>query len=523
MLDSEYDIFNAVKITEYLSNFKGILFENKKYWVMYLILILMLSLSLFKIYNYQHPKMEIIIIGIVAILGIFFIVDFIKNGKKEAHKTAFRIILIFGLICCLVSPIASISDEGEHLVRAEITSQGVLFPEYVNGSFKTIESMSFFSDAIDQTVFQTNHDTDRINYNAMGYPSAFQQNPFFGYLPQAIGILFAKLLDLNVIWIMWLARFFNAFVYAALVSYAVKKTPFFKIPLIAIACLPICLYQACSASIDCLITSLGILAISYFFDMCTNKFGKRDLLIFFGLCLLTGLCKLPYLGLIFLIFFIPSENFKDSDRQTIFYSYCIIGLFASVCIGFLWSHFYAVPALAHSWRQTYIINNNVNITAQLNFILSHPSDFLLSFFNKIPESINPLFSTLFDFNAHSKGGSYNGSVFVSMLLTLFLGFIFFGYPIEEKLNLKNRIGALFTFIGIYAGTYITMLLTWSPVGELTYSGVNTRYFLPLFWLLPFICNINSNAIKNNDVDKYIMVMAIFFASATIITLGIVNY
>jgi uncharacterized membrane protein len=94
--------------------------------------------------------------------------------------------------------------------------------------------------------------------------SAFEQNPFYGYLPQAIGIFIAKLLDLNVVWMLWLARLANLICYAGIVSFAIKKTPCLKMPLIAIACIPVTLYHASSTSIDALIFALGILAIAYF-------------------------------------------------------------------------------------------------------------------------------------------------------------------------------------------------------------------------------------------------------------------
>ena len=41
-------------------------------------------------------------------------------------------VILFGLMCVFLSPIGSVSDEVEHFTRAEITSQGVLFPEYIS-------------------------------------------------------------------------------------------------------------------------------------------------------------------------------------------------------------------------------------------------------------------------------------------------------------------------------------------------------------------------------------------------------
>ena len=100
--------------------------------------------------------------------------------------------------------------------------------------------------------------------------------PIYGYLPQAIGILIAKLLDLNVIWILWLGRICNLICYAGLVSYAIKKANCLKIPLLAVACIPISIYQAAFISIDSLIIGLGILVVAYFIEFCTSKENSID-------------------------------------------------------------------------------------------------------------------------------------------------------------------------------------------------------------------------------------------------------
>ena len=183
--------------------------------------------------------------------------------------------LLFGLICAFVIPIDSVSDEYEHLSRAEITSRGILFPEYVNGSFESISSMSnFYDNANGKTIFEVNGDTAKINSSLAHVGSAFEQNPFYGYIFSTIGILLAKLLDLNVIWLLWLGRIFNVVMYAGLISLAIKKSPIFKIQLFAIACLPVCLFQAFSVSIDSFVAGLGILTMAYFFNMFVNKFSK---------------------------------------------------------------------------------------------------------------------------------------------------------------------------------------------------------------------------------------------------------
>ena len=486
-------------------SFKDNLLKSKKYWILYLFLISLASFSMMSIENYSHPKMEIIVFILLSLLGVLIICNFHGNNKN-LYKTAFIVLFIFGIITSVVVPIDSVSDEGEHLIRAELTSRGVLFPEYVNGSYESIASITdFFSSSIDKTVFEVNGDTDKINYNMTHASSAFEQNPFYGYIFSALGIFCAKLLDLNVIWILWLARIFNSLCYSILITYAIKKTPILKMPLFFVSCLPVCLFQAFSVSIDSLLTGLGILTIAFFMHMYKCGFGKKEILIFSVLSLLTGLCKLPYLALILLLFFLPKENFKQKN----YYIYCLMGLFGVGLIGVLWSKFYATPVLLHSWRATYIVENNVNISNQIQFLLSHPLD-LLNVGANIINSFNYIFNGLFSFYSYTiEGGLYNASGFLSLAILIAFIVICVIYPSEVKIRLKYRFAALLTFLVIYFGTFIVQLLSWTSVGSLNITGVHTRYFLPLFAFLPFIFSLNKDN-GNKKYDGYIFVLIIVF-------------
>lgn len=353
---------------------------------------------------------------------------------------------MFGLITAFVIPIDTVSDEYEHFTRAEMTSRGVLFPEYVDGSYETISSLpNFYQNSVDKTVFEVSGDTAKINYTLAKTDSAFEQNPFYGYIFSAIGIGIAKLLDLNVIWMLWLGRIINVVMYAGLVSLAIKKSPILKIQLFAIACLPVCLFQAFSVSIDSFIAGLGIFAIAYFCRMYVDKFDRKDVLIFAGLCLLVGLCKLPYLALILLLLFLPKDNFNEKN----YYVYCILSIVALSVIAILWSRFYATPALAHSWRGEFFIQNNVSISGQLSYISSNPQNFIVEIFHLF-NSIPYIFTGFFNFYSYTiENGEYCASPFISILLTFFLVFISL-YPSDKEINLKSRIGVLLTFIVIYA-------------------------------------------------------------------------
>ena len=492
--------------------------KSKNFLIIYMVFITITFLSTLSYKNIAHPKFELVLFFIVLIIGILCInYYFNHNSSKELYKFAFVAILLFGIMCALIVPISDVSDEPEHFTRAEITSQGVLIPHWTgyelgvdrlynltegefsnehnkNAGFASIASMDFFYKNRECTVFDTSHDQDKINYSTTIFKSAFEQNPFYGYLPQAVGIFIAKLFDLNVIWMLWLGRICNLICYAGLVSYAIKKVNCFKIPLLAVACIPITIYQAASMSIDSLIFGLGILLVAYFINLCTSKdnsIHEKQIIVFSILCLLMGLCKLPYLAFVFLLLFVPKEKYNNKNMFFVIFS-CI---FLVAFVGVLYSS-YSTPTLMHSWRSMY---NYVNSTQQLNFLLTNHF-FIFDFLHQIFTSeLSFLANGLFNFYNGTLGIHYDDHYYlITMVLQAFLTIILFTYPENVKFNFKTRFGALFVVLLIYIGTCFVQLLTWAYVGEIN-LGISIRYFIPLMAMLPVIFKINY---KYDDIQKF---------------------
>ncbi len=503
------------KIKDKLDIFGDNLYKSKKYWLIYLAIVAVISLTLLTIDNYRHPKMEIITIILVSLLGVFAITFYsYHNDDKQLYKTAFIVILIFGILCSLLNPIMIVLDETEHSVRSEITSQGIIIPEYKNNSFETIQSIhdiKLYKDenipVLNGTVFTNNYDDKPINYSKFNDNSAFAQNPFYGYLPQAIGMFVAKLLDLNAIWLLWLGRIFNLICYAALVSYAIKKSPVLKMPLLVVSCIPLCIYQAASLSIDSLINGLSILLIAFFLDMYKSpkeSITKKDIIIFAIIGLLLGLCKWTSFLLVFLVLCVPKSNFKDKN-----YYYGILSIFILGIIGILWAKFYMVPGLNCSYRVEYAIARNINSTAQIEYLLSHNTDAIITLLSMFKYVQNDLLSVTYLY--------YFNYPFLNLYL-LFLGSIVFLYPIS-KFSLKSKIGVLLILISNFVAVHVIELLSWTPVGQISdILGAQPRYFLPLFALFPIVFGINHIESEKIEFDNYIVILVISFLASLIIAI-----
>ena len=526
-----------------LDEYKDTLLSSKKYCMLYLVLIAVAFISMVRPEDVLHPAFELATFAFVAVLGTFCICYALRHSSdEELYKTAFVIIVCFGLICSLLVPICGVSDEKEHFVRAEITSQGVIFPHWngeemgvtslynqTKGSledrynegvgYETIHSANVLTGERNKNVFEAQHDTDKLNYTPEIYDSAFEQNPFFGYLPQAMGILVAKILDLNIIWMLWLGRMFNLLCFAGLVSYAVKKTPYLKIPLIVVACIPITIYQAASASIDSLLFGLGILVVAYFIYMYKSEessIESYEIIIFTILCLLLGLCKLTYLAFIFLLLLVPRQNFKTGRNVNLIILLCIA---AVALIGIAWSH-QVTPTLAHSWRSKY---QPVNSTLQINYLLNHPGHSLNVFSRFLNEELVTLTGQYFNFFNSKVLPHYSDRYYlINTAFQVFLTVVLIAYPNNVKFDLKARFGAGFIILLVYFGTCIVQLLSFAKVGGHG-LGISLRYYIPLLALIPIVFQINYGNAENRQFDKYALMISIAFMASMILSFAIKYY
>ena len=490
--------------------------ENRKYLLIYFVLVFILTLSIASLDNYLHPKLEIIVFLLTIFSGVFSILYY-KLHDSELHKVAFVIIICFGLVCAFITPIAMAPDEHEHFIRSEMTSNGVIVPEpqFENSTFIGFNTPKSVADLVcdyGNTAFNLSAAGSEIDYSNAVFRSAFMQNPFFGYLAQALGIAIAKLLDLSVIWMLWLGRCMNLILYALLISLAVKKASVLKIPIIALACLPLAIFQAASLSIDVVINGLGFLAFGYFLNMLKSKENTLDLKnigLFSLIVLLLALCKLPYLAFIFLLFIVPCDKFKTP------YYYNIVAFLTVAILVVLWARFYAMPNYMFSYRADHFLENNVSMQSQLGYLSTHLKSTAVTFanvFNYIGVIIPWFF--LFSFPPFS----YESEL-LTVIGIMFMGAVIFLYPSKDKLTYRTRIGLLIIMLIVFYGTFTIQLLTWSSVGVLYGVDLQARYFIPLLALAPFVFGLNNSRPSDKKIDLMIIIVSgVLLSAFNILTL-----
>lgn len=438
-------------------------------------------------------------------LGIVLICYF-NLGKHDLYKTAFVVILIFGLCSVFLTPINDVSDEYEHLARAEIVSNGEISTHYIDSlGFKSIESIDELGNESNHNLFNTNLWNSKINYSQYYSDCAFAQNPFYAYLAPAFGILLAKVLDLSTIWMLYLGRIANLLLYASVVSIAIKKSPVFKGPLLIASIIPLAIFQAGSVSSDCFFNAFAILSIAYFFVLYkSDSIRYKDLGIFYTSIVLCGLLKQPYLALSLLIFIVPRTNFKDKKQEIISKT----AILAVLVIGVVWSS-YATSQLKYSWRENHFIQYHVNSSQQLDFMLSNPEFDVYYIFNVLSQ-VPEIFIRFFEFSVSEY--SYTSQIMADFYFAYIIIISLF-YPLKESLAKMKRLKIAVVTAVVYYGIFLVQYLTWIPVKSIYVNlGVSGRYFIPLLIFLPLIFNVSSKV----NVDKKMFVKLAFSVAVSFI-------
>ena len=239
--------------------------------------------------RHQTIVCGVVIIAFVLVIALYCFV------KIKFHQWVFIFLIIAGGLSLLIQPILNIPDEYVHLARAEMISEGRVFVNPEETEFPTIQSVKDLTHFSKTSYTKTDLKGKEINYNRTTISHIAGANLSFLYFPQTIGILLAKILHLNVIWMLWLGRFFNLLVYCILISVAIKLADKWSFVLFYMASLPISIQQAASFSPDVLINGLSILLIAYFIHLYCKEdksITKKELLYFGVISVLVSLAKI---------------------------------------------------------------------------------------------------------------------------------------------------------------------------------------------------------------------------------------
>lgn len=238
------------------------------------------------------------------------------------------IALPWGLIQVFLMPPLQTPDEPAHFYRAWAVSNLQLACDSSNqisvpNNVKELENIFDI-----QKIARRLYSSSIINNNLIGididkqtqnvYSAECPYNPE-GYLPQAIGIDFARLLHFPPLGIFYFSRLFNLLLTLLLIFYAIKITPIGKTLFIMLSMLPMSIHQFASLSNDALnIGGLFLFTSIILYYSQQKKLSNNSLiLISIGSLILTQI-KPGYFVFLALILLLKPLQFKKIKSYIIF-------------------------------------------------------------------------------------------------------------------------------------------------------------------------------------------------------------
>ena len=453
-------------------------------------------------------------------------------------KNSFRIeniylilALLFGTLFIFLIPPFQSPDEDSHFKKAYMVSKGHFYgvesnkkignyipnnmQDYINDKLTFMGNRdmkySYSLYALDTQTLTVSSDKSFNNYSTVGI------NPII-YLIPALGIIIAKIfsvflgLSFTISNLLYCGRLLSLISYSLIVFYAIRISPKFKKSMMALALMPMTLTLFSTITYDSLIISCSFLlfgiTMKYVHDDKLQKISQRDLVLLTSILFVFITLKYIYIFNFLVLLLIPKSKFIFS-KEDMFkkYGICLLGL---VLVYF----FTNLP--------NYLLKSPVDpVTAKLtlaqrNFVLAHPFEYLEIFFNEV---FNGRFFYLSSFVGTLGLLDTFLPIYIIVLYIVFLivNVILDASVYDKEISRIKRALCIVTPMFIISLSFLGMYLVWTPmvlgVKATSITGVQGRYFIPAFCLLPVAF---TNKFKFNRYNKLFDYFAPTFISIVLI-------
>ena len=470
----------ASKMQEVSSDF---LKNLRKHWIQ----VILVWLTIGVIYIYLGGSLVNLPKSLLLVTGIFFSIIILLPGKFY-NKIAIAIVLS-GSLFVVSSPNLDIPDENAHFARALYVADFHAYLPKKDKDLKVSDDVSKVTKEFKVPLKQTGLDKIKVSFKKV-HSSLFivtNASSFIPYIPQAIGIWIARILGLSLLWLVILGRFCNLVCYALITRLAIKKAKGFEILFGAIALLPMCVYLAASFSTDGMVNAVTFYLIAQFCYLINRKqkVSLKDMITFAVLSLVLATMKLPYVLLVGLLLFIPKEKMKVKKN----YLYAALLIFVTAILSFLWLK---QSSDIHGSKVTH----GVNPVDKIKFTIAHANIFFKTFLREWIDLIPNKMGSLFTF-----GWLTYGLGNISWYYLIFVSSILLMIPQSLPLPKISKVGTALVATGVSFGILMTSYLMWGQTADISFAGVQGRYFTGVLLLLGLFVNCSKVFYPQNNIDS----------------------
>lgn len=393
----------------------------------------------------------------------------------RVHRWYIVTALCVGVLMAYFTPPFQNPDEPAHFFRAWQISQGHLVTEHRGESGMTVPT-SFLKFKKQYDSFAFAKDKHFVfGKQLFGVPMAVTQedttwfkiqvvnnyNPVM-YAPQVAGILVAEHLDPNPWRLMLAARLFNLLACVGIVAFAISRAPAFKQFFGFTALLPATMQAFTSVSGDGVTIAAAILLAALLlravYDSKTTGLSVAAVLV--------ACTKITYIPLIIPVLYV----YKSRLRGT-----AVVG--TAVVIALLWLR------LNVGVTDPWMFERAADTSAQLQFILHNPLSYLVIVADSLMQDVfgGKLGASL------TALGWVNRAAYPTLAVLMLVMWVkaLLGRMRPDVWRLPFVLAVALSILLIYTAVYLYL----TPVGSLSISHVQGRYFLPVLAFLPFVASM----------------------------------
>jgi uncharacterized membrane protein len=396
---------------------------------------------------------------------------------------------IFGIITIIIVPPFGGADEEAHFYRAYQLSQldlvgtkvkdvsGGVLPSSIGKVFNSVDGSSFW------------HPSRPVSFGAVWdsfsiplhpgetemcwFPNTVLYSPV-PYIAQASTIGLLRLFDVRPTLILYFCRVANFLLSGILLFWAIRLTPIAKWTFVIVPLLPLPIFQIATTSNDSFTIASCFLFTALAFRMAFTDapLTRRMKALVLFLALLVALSKQAYAPLALLFLLIPQTKAKNSADYC--KTFCLLLAVCAVAVG-SWSAVVSsiytpiIPTLTLSPKDqiSNIIHHPLTFTKRA--ALSYVEDFHAWFPETFVGPQSPVIRFPFVWN---RG-------FAWLLFAAVCGVSAFGGSGNVTVSGRQRALVGLTLALSMLGVAALCYIAWNPVGALSISGIQWRYFIPL--------------------------------------------
>lgn len=446
------------------------------------------------------------------------------------------IVMVFGLVFMVAITPQSPPDEGTHYESSYQTSNILMFKQYDEMDTKMMNYSHFgghFNTSVAyQRIIERWNDPLELKGEYEKPVYDIKNGYTLYYVPQAIGIVIARLLNLNMLKLWYLGRFTNLLFYTICIYIAVKKAPIHKMLIGIIASTPMFIQQAASFSYDTFINGLSFIILSFLLKwmFTEERISKKEYFFVFVVEYLLAPAKIVYGLFILLYWFIPTNRFYSKKHKVISILLLCGPTIYMVADNLYWRLF--VP-IYNKISESLTVCAETSLDSKyydyagrpkywtIRYCISHLDEAFMIFYNTIRSNIKRWY---YDTIGHVLSGqSLVLPLTIAHLTTVMLAVA--SLREEEYVeSVKFKItSVLISIISAFFSLGI-MLIGWTLLMDTTIQGIQGRYFCPLLAYVLIIFNNKKISIPKK-YDKYVvyaLIVLTFEVFAYVVSFTFVN-